>query len=185
MRSSSASSSTISRPWKARHDLGGQVVGGRPQAAAGDDQVDALAGQEAQRAPRCPPGGRRRRPCARGRRPSSSRRSDSHGPLRSATRPVSTSVPVTTMPARALTRPAASAGTRAGSVLTFGRGDLVADAVGRPAARCACLPLIDRRASPLPSSSRRCVERYGPLRPPEVRITPLTGVRPPAAFRHT
>ena len=36
--------------------------------------------------------------------PSSSRRSDSHGPLRSLTRPVSTSVPVTTMPARALTR---------------------------------------------------------------------------------
>ena len=35
--------------------------------------------------------------------PSSRRRSDSHGPLRSVTRPVSTSVPVTTMPARALT----------------------------------------------------------------------------------
>ena len=32
--------------------------------------------------------------------PSSSRRSASHGPLRSRTRPVSTSVPVTTMPAR-------------------------------------------------------------------------------------
>src|SRR3954465_8741471 len=35
--------------------------------------------------------------------PSSSRRSDSHGPFRSRTRPVRTSVPVTTMPARALT----------------------------------------------------------------------------------
>src|ERR1700761_5226975 len=35
--------------------------------------------------------------------PSSSSRSASHGPLRSATRPVNTSVPVTTMPARALT----------------------------------------------------------------------------------
>jgi hypothetical protein len=35
--------------------------------------------------------------------PSSSRRSDSHGPFRSRTRPVSTSVPVTTIPARALT----------------------------------------------------------------------------------
>ena len=34
--------------------------------------------------------------------PSSRRRSASHGPLRSLTRPVSTSVPVTTMPARAL-----------------------------------------------------------------------------------
>ena len=35
--------------------------------------------------------------------PISRRRSDSHGPLRSDTRPESTSVPVTTMPARALT----------------------------------------------------------------------------------
>src|ERR671922_2698680 len=34
--------------------------------------------------------------------PSSSSRSDSHGPFRSRTRPVSTSVPVTTIPARAL-----------------------------------------------------------------------------------
>ena len=36
--------------------------------------------------------------------PSSSRRSDSQGPFRSCTRPVSTSVPVTTIPARAATR---------------------------------------------------------------------------------
>ena len=35
--------------------------------------------------------------------PNSSSRSAIHGPLRSATRPVNTSVPVTTMPARALT----------------------------------------------------------------------------------
>ena len=33
--------------------------------------------------------------------PSSRRRSDSHGPLRSVTRPLRTSVPVTTIPARA------------------------------------------------------------------------------------
>ena len=39
--------------------------------------------------------------CARS-TPSSNRRSASHGPLRSRTRPVSTSVPVTTIPARAL-----------------------------------------------------------------------------------
>ena len=49
MRSSSASSRTISRPANAPDDLGRQVVGGRPQPAAGDDQVDAARGQEAQR----------------------------------------------------------------------------------------------------------------------------------------
>ena len=49
MRSSSASSSTISRPQKPPDHLGGEVVRRRPQAAAGDDQVHALLGQEAQR----------------------------------------------------------------------------------------------------------------------------------------
>ena len=43
IRCSSASSSTIARPAKSADDLGREVVGGRPEAAAGDDQVDALA----------------------------------------------------------------------------------------------------------------------------------------------
>ena len=38
IRCSSASSSTISRPAEAPDDLGREVVGGRPEAAAGDDQ---------------------------------------------------------------------------------------------------------------------------------------------------
>ena len=36
-------------PGEAGDDLGGQVVGGRAEAAGGDDQVHPLAGQEAQR----------------------------------------------------------------------------------------------------------------------------------------
>ena len=37
-------------PLEARDDLGGQVVGGRAQPAAGDDQVHALTREEPQRA---------------------------------------------------------------------------------------------------------------------------------------
>ena len=43
MRSSSASSSDHLAALERPDDLGGQVVGGRAQAAAGDDQVDARA----------------------------------------------------------------------------------------------------------------------------------------------
>ena len=42
IRASSASSSTISRPWKRADHLRRQVVGGRPQPAARDDQRPAL-----------------------------------------------------------------------------------------------------------------------------------------------
>ena len=97
-RSSSASSSTISRPWNSPTTSRGQVVLGRSQAAAGDDQVHALRRRASAAPPACPPG---RSPtitlCARS-TPSSRSRSASHGPLRSTTRPVRTSVPVTTMP---------------------------------------------------------------------------------------
>ncbi len=43
IRSASASSSTISRPWKRAHDLGRQVVGRRAEPAAREHQVDAPA----------------------------------------------------------------------------------------------------------------------------------------------
>ena len=48
IRSSSASSSTISRPWKRADDLRGEVVRRRAEAAARDDHVDALVRHEAQ-----------------------------------------------------------------------------------------------------------------------------------------
>src|SRR3954452_16943119 len=78
--------------------------------------------------------------CARS-TPSSNRRSASHGPLRSCTRPVSTSVPVTTIPARTLTRAAGRRGWRAvrsragprfagGQRLGPARRELVADDAG-------------------------------------------------------
>src|SRR5215210_1510028 len=73
--------------------------------------------------------------------PSSSRRSDSQGPLRSLTRPVRTSVPVTTMPARALMRSARLGRVRTtisrtggalalGKLLAAGGAELVAHRVG-------------------------------------------------------
>ncbi len=90
------------RPWKRGDDLGGEVVGGRPEPAAGDEQIDAQVRQE--------PSAARR---SSGRSPTTTiwamstptwrSWSASHGPLRSLTRPVSTSVPVTTTPARMLT----------------------------------------------------------------------------------
>ena len=101
MLSSSASSSK-SRPQKRGDDLDGEVVGRRPETAGGDDEVHARVGHEAQRASIS----RGRSPqivmCASS-TPSSRSRSAIHGPFRSWTRPVRTSVPVTTMPARALT----------------------------------------------------------------------------------
>ena len=51
MRSSSASSSTISRPQNAPDHLGGEVVGRRTQATGGDDQVDAECGLRLERRP--------------------------------------------------------------------------------------------------------------------------------------
>ncbi len=50
MRASSASSRTIAPALEGADDLGGEVVGGRPQPAARDDQVDADRGQERERA---------------------------------------------------------------------------------------------------------------------------------------
>src|ERR1700722_9017714 len=66
--------------------------------------------------------------CARS-TPSSRRRSASQGPLRSLTRPVRTSVPVTTMPARTLTSGSLAARLfRGGERLAAARlGDRVAD----------------------------------------------------------
>ena len=49
MRSSSALVQHHLAPGERPHDLGRQVVGGRPQPAARHDQVDAPRGQEAQR----------------------------------------------------------------------------------------------------------------------------------------
>ena len=70
-------------PAELRHDLGRQVVGGRPEAAAGDDQVERRRREEVA-APRAgPPAGRRRSGSRATSTPSSRSRSDSHGPLRS------------------------------------------------------------------------------------------------------
>ena len=100
--SSSSASSTSSRPLNraTTSTVISSAVG--PEAAARDDQVHTLVGQEAQlrldvlgRSPQIV--------MWASSTPSSSRRSDSQGPFLSRTRPVSTSVPVTTMPARALT----------------------------------------------------------------------------------
>ena len=49
MRSSSGVVEHHLAPGERAHDLGRQVVGGRPQPAAGHDHVDAARGQEAQR----------------------------------------------------------------------------------------------------------------------------------------
>ena len=59
MRSSSGASSTIVAAGESPTTSRGQVVGRRPQTAGGDDHVDALAGQEAQRPRPCPRAGRR------------------------------------------------------------------------------------------------------------------------------
>src|SRR5436190_14470009 len=59
--------------------------------------------------------------------PSSARRSDSHGPLRSWTRPVRTSVPVTTMPARALKRLSRAGSLGDGQLLAALAAELEAD----------------------------------------------------------
>ena len=117
IRSSSAASSSIGTPGERGHDLGGQVVGGRPEPAAGDDQVDALAARNSQR------GAQVVGPVADDhdvRQLDAAARAaarDSHGPFASRMIPDSTSVPVTTMPARTLTTssPAAAAsGSRRG-----------------------------------------------------------------------
>ena len=59
MRRSSASSSRSGRPAKSRHDLRGEVVRGRPQAAARDDQVRAFGAHELQRREQVGRAGRR------------------------------------------------------------------------------------------------------------------------------
>ena len=64
MRCSSASSSTIARPANSATTSRREVVGGRAEAAARHDQVDALGGEEAQRRRPCPRAGRRRSRCA-------------------------------------------------------------------------------------------------------------------------
>ena len=85
-----------------RHDRDGHVVGGRSQAAAGDDQVHALVGHEAQLGfdvgGAVTADGDVRQFDAQFQQPVGDPRAVSVW-----TRPVKTSVPVTTMPARALT----------------------------------------------------------------------------------
>ena len=103
IRPSSASSSTNAPAAELGDDRGGEVVLGRPEAAAGDDEVHPLARRRTPSAPRRSSGRSPTTTVCAWSTPRSRRRSDSHGPLRSSTRPVSTSVPVTTMPARALT----------------------------------------------------------------------------------
>ena len=113
MRSCSASSSTISRPWKrpTTSAVRSSAVGPRPplvstRSMPESDMNRSAASMSPGRSPTITVSARST--------PRSRRRSASHGPLRSLTRPVSTSVPVTTMPARALmcrsagVRPAAS-----------------------------------------------------------------------------
>ena len=105
--------------------LGREVVRRRAEPAARDDQVHALGARGSAARRPCPRGGRRRSRCARRSTPSSRRRSDSHGPLRSEMIPLRTSVPVTTMPARALT---CSVGACVGRQRAGAdRGDLVGD----------------------------------------------------------
>ena len=84
-----------------RHDLRREIVRRRAEATTGDHEIEPLRGQEAQRARISS----RRSPTIitwASSIPTSRRRSASHGPLRSWRRPESTSVPVTTMPARAV-----------------------------------------------------------------------------------
>ena len=116
--------------------------------------------------------------------PSSSSASDSHGPLRSETRPVSTSVPVTTMPARTLT------------ALQTGR--LLADSGWRPPRGVICMPIgsadgatrcerplmtqphavvAERQAEALGAEGRACAR-------PAASVSPSTSVWSPA-FRQT
>ena len=76
-----------SRPANAGHDLGGEVVRGRAEPAAGDDQVHALAGEEVERRAQVVRAGRRRRSMCASSTPRSRSRSDSHGPLRSRISP--------------------------------------------------------------------------------------------------
>ena len=114
IRCSSASSSTSRRPAKSATTsvVRSSAVGPRPplvtiRSTRSAARKRSAAAMSSRRSPTI-------RMCARS-TPSSRSRSDSHGPLRSAMIPLRTSVPVMTMPARALTcrsapgRPAAGA----------------------------------------------------------------------------
>ena len=137
---------------EAADDLGGQVVGGRSEAAGGDDQVHPLLGEEAQRrlevvgtvgddqdvgdldAELGQPFG-------------------DPGPVASAIRPVRTSVPVTTIPARtgaALMCRSAFRHSESGES-SPPAPDLVAERARRfPECRCPC-----RRSASRPPRCRR------------------------------
>ena len=82
IRSSSASSRTISRPANSADHLGGQVVRGRPEAAAGDTRSTPSPRRSAARA-RMSSGRSPTTTMWASSTPSSRSRSDSHGPLRS------------------------------------------------------------------------------------------------------
>ena len=139
MRPSSASSSTIARPGELADHLGGEVVGRRPEAAAGDQPA---------RRPR--PARKRSTACMSSRRsptitmcarsiPSSRSRSLSHGPLRSEMIPVRTSVPVTTIPARGRYWHRAGPVPSGSSSRALPAGTVVADRVARGRGRrCSC-----------------------------------------------
>ena len=182
IRSSSASSSTSSRPCEAADDLGGEVVGGRPEAAAGDDQVHPLGGQEAQRRRACPRG---RSPTIvdvrERRRPSSRRRSDSHGPLRSVMTP-GEHLGARDDDARRATLTCRSAARSAGSgCAPRARRDRVADRGRWTRAPAAVLPSTRICTALLPSViSKRCA-LVG--RPCSARLRVSAGDQPAARRR--
>ena len=102
MRSESSSSSTISRPWKrpTTSAVTSSAVGPSPPLV----RITSIPSAAMKRsAAAMSPGRSPTITVSASSTPSSCSRSASHGPLRSLTLPVSTSVPVTTIPARALT----------------------------------------------------------------------------------
>ena len=89
-------------PGEARDDLRGQIVGGRAEPAAGDDQVATLRGHEPQ--PRLEVlGAVADDEDVRDLDPERGELLETQGPLRSVILAVITSVPVTRIPARTLT----------------------------------------------------------------------------------
>ena len=114
--------------------------------------------------------------------PSSASRSETQGPLRSAIRPVSTSVPVTTIPAahRRLRLTAQVGLSRFGrACVSVAAGvDRVADRAGArrdfgcPCRRCCIV------TSPLPKETVKLPERNGPSSSPARRIWPSTSGLP-------
>ena len=165
-------------------DLGGEVVRGRPEAAAGDDQVDALAGEPGQR------GAHVVRAVA-----DDDDRLEVDAELAQALgepRPVAVAHAAgEDLGARDDDAGARAHGSRAARALGAGeagerrRRDRVADALLDVRAPAAALPLTTRRASPLPSVRRSRRERKVFVAAPGCSTTPSSRRRPAASRRHT